>query len=650
MCGICGGFGPELDLPLDRMGGCQRHRGPESTGVYMDDLAKLSNQRLRVIDVEGGDQPIYSEDGDVVVVYNGEIYNFGTLREELRAAGHTFTTDTDTEVLVHGYEEYGTALFEQLNGMFAAAIYDATERRLLLSRDRAGIKPLYVASVDGGIAFASEPKTLLQSGLVEPAVDTDALRYFLQLRYSPSQTTLFEGINPIEPGTYLDIRYEDGEITRTTSTYWTLDMTPSTPPGDPVTAVQETLRSAVDRQLVSDVPIGFYLSGGLDTSSVVAMASELSDEPIHTFCMGFDDDEWDERADARAVADHFDTIHHEITIDDDFMRDFPAMIWHADEPKRNLYPYYVAEAMADHVTVALGGLGADELFGGYVYRFTRLQELAELQQLDAASTKRSIRSMAETLIEKQLSSGSLAEDTTLEELSLVRHLSEPSQLYVALNSSDVIGDIEAYETRVFGEALSTGVDPADVIKSRWSPEEDSLCEQALEWDFTVKLPDDFLLVEDRMSMAHSLESRVPFLDNELIDLAFSIQFSQKFGGTGGATAGRDVGKQLLREAMSDLLPEAVFTKDKQGFTMPTHEFVKAELLGYADRILNDPWIVTHGLVQESYINRLLAAGPQRELTHHHKLLWKLVALEIWYQMYILGEKVTPPQPIDSYAT
>lgn len=650
MCGICGSFGPELDPPLDQMGSCQRHRGPESTGTYTDDLVALSNQRLRVIDVEGGDQPIYNEDGDVVVVYNGEIYNFKSLRQELRAAGHTFTTNTDTEVIVHGYEEYGTALFERLNGMFAAAVYDATDQRLLLVRDRAGIKPLHVAHVDGGIAFASEPKTLLQSGLVEPAVDTDALRYFLQLRYSPSHTTLFDGIDTVQPGTYLDIQFDQEGVTRTTETYWTVEMTPETPPEDPVAAVRETLRSAVSRQLVSDVPVGFYLSGGLDTSSVVAMASELSDEPIHTFCMGFDDDEWDERADARAVADHFETIHHEITIEDEFMQDFPEMIWHADEPKRNLYPYYVAEEMADHVTVSLGGLGADELFAGYVYRFTRLQELEELRGVEATNTKGSMQSMAATLIENQLSSGTLQEDTILEELGVMRHLDDPSQLYVLLNSSDVLGDIETYETRVFGDALASDSDPADVIQSRWSSEETSLCEQALEWDFTVKLPDDFLLVEDRMSMAHSLESRVPFLDNELIDLAFSIPFSRKFAGTGQSTPGRDVGKKILREAMADLLPETVFTKDKQGFTMPTHEFVRTELLEYAERILDNPTIVSDGLVQESYIETLLAEGPQRELTHHHKLLWKLVALEIWYQMYIVDDEVTPPQSIDAYCT
>jgi|AntDeeMetagen192_2_1112575.scaffolds.fasta_scaffold00284_9 asparagine synthase (glutamine-hydrolysing) len=648
MCGICGTFGPDLDPPLEGMGRCQSHRGPESTGIFEDSLAKLSNQRLRVIDVEGGDQPIYNEGGDVVVVYNGEIYNFESLREELRDAGHSFTTDTDTEILVHGYEEYGTELFGRLNGMFAAAIYDATDQRLLLVRDRAGIKPLYVAAVDGGLAFASEPKALLQRGLVDPAVDTDALRYFLQLRYTPSHTTLFEGIETVQPGTYLDVQFSDGEVIQSMETFWTLDMTPDSPPSDPVTAVREALRSAVSRQLVSDVPVGFYLSGGLDTSSVVAMASELSDDPIHTFCMGFDDSKWDEREDARTVANHFETIHHEIIIEDEFMRDFPKMIWHADEPKRNLYPYYVAEAMADHVTVALGGLGADELFAGYVYRFSRLQELQEIRRTEAEQTKASMKSMAESLIDTQLSSGPLQDDAGLEDMSVIRHLDDPAQLYVLLNNSDVIGDTEAYETRAFGEALSDGPDPAESIRSHWSPTDSSLCEQALEWDFTVKLPDDFLHVEDRMSMAHSLESRVPFLDNELIDLAFSIPFSRKFTGTGQSTTGRDVGKKILREAMSDLLPEAVFRKDKQGFTMPTHEFVRTELLDYAERILDSPAIVSDGLIQGSYVDTLLAKGPQRELTHHHKLLWKLVALEIWYRIYIVGGEVTPPQSIDAY--
>jgi asparagine synthase (glutamine-hydrolysing) len=649
MCGICGTFGLDLDPPLAKMADCQCHRGPDSTGTYEDDVVRLSSQRLRVIDVEGGDQPIYNEDGDVVVIYNGEIYNFRSLRNDLRAAGHTFTTDTDTEILVHGYEEYGKDLFERLNGMFSAAIYDATEQRLLLVRDRAGIKPLYVAPLEDGLVFASEPKTILQSGLVEPAVDTDALRYFLQMRYSPSHTALFDGIETVLPGTYVDVSLSGTEPTRTTETYWTLEQTPDSSPADPVAAVRDTLRSAVSRQLVSDVPVGFYLSGGLDTSSVVAMASDISDDPIHTFCMGFDDDEWDEREEARAVADHFDTIHHEITIEDDFMRDFPEMIWHADEPKRNLYPYYVADAMSDHVTVALGGLGADELFGGYVYRYNRLHELQRFRQMQAGNIKETVRSMARELTQWQLSSGELQDDTLLEDRSALSHLDDPAQLYVLLNSSDVIGSADAYEHRIFGESLSSGTDPADVIESRWSTDK-PLCELALEWDFTVKLPDDFLLVEDRMSMAHSLESRVPFLDNELIDLAFSIPFSRKFGDPAESNSDLSVGKIILREAMQDVLPETVFEKDKQGFTMPTYEFAKEELLDYAARILDDPNIVTEGLIEQSYVEKLLETGPQRQLTLHYNLLWKLVALEIWYQMYITGEEITPPRSIDHYYT
>jgi asparagine synthase (glutamine-hydrolysing) len=332
------------------------------------------------------------------------------------------------------------------------------------------------------------------------------------------------------------------------------------------------------------------------------------------------------------------------------MRDFPEMIWHADEPKRNLYPYYVSEAMSDHVTVALGGLGADELFAGYVYRFNRLRELERLRQTEAKRTKATIESMAERLTEEQLSSGTFEDDSDLEELGVLRHLDDPAQLYVLLNSSDVIGDTEAYETRVFGETLSSGVEPTQFIDSRWLPRDSSLCEQAIEWDFTVKLPDDFLLVEDRMSMAHSLESRVPFLDNELIDLAFSIPFSRKFDGTRESTSGHKVGKGILREAMADVLPAPVFEKDKQGFTMPTYDFARTELFDHAERILDDPNIVKAGLVQRSYVEKSLERGARRELTHHHKLLWKLVALEIWYQMYIAGDGITPPQSIDSYST
>lgn len=647
MCGICGAVGDGRRADLTAMSSCQEHRGPESTGVHRDGDVRLANQRLRVIDVEGGDQPIYNEDGDVVVVYNGEIYNFRALRRELEAAGHAFTTATDTEVLVHGYEEWGTDLFGRLNGMFAVALYDAGGERLLLGRDRAGIKPLYYATVDGGLLFGSEPKALLRSGAVEPAVDADALAYFLQLRYSPSHTSLFEGIETVLPGTYLDVRREGDTWKSTTHQFWSVRDVPSSPPDDPAAAIRETLGRAVERQLISDVPVGFYLSGGLDTSSVVAMASELSDDPIHTFCMGFESTEWDERNDARVVADYFGTTHHEFDITGSFLEDFPELIWHADEPKRNLWPYYVAEEMGRHVTVALGGLGADELFGGYIYRFNRLADCDELQSVGSGEAAEWIQQVGTRALDQQVARGDLADDDAVEPAGTLANLDDPAQLYVLLNSTDVLGPRKFYETRAFGEALTDRPDPPAVVRARSDPEDDaSLREQALQWDFTVKLPDDFLFVEDRMSMAHSLESRVPFLDNEMIDLAFSLPLSEAFDRGGD---GPTVGKRLLREAMRDELPETVFRKDKQGFTMPTYPFVRDEMLEHARAILDDPYLVRNGYVQASYLRDLLSRTPDRALTGHYKLLWKLVGAEIWYQMYMVGD-VHGPEALSAYYT
>jgi len=636
MCGICGALGFEDVSTLEDMSSCITNRGPDSLGTHVDDGVMLANRRLSIIDLDGGDQPIYNEGGDIVVVYNGEIYNFPELRSELESEDHRFTTETDTEVIVHGYEEWGTEVFERFNGMFAVALWDSTEERLLLARDRAGIKPLYYADVEDGFVFGSEPKSVLRSGLVEPKVDEDALGYFLQMRYSPSDNSLFEGVHPVLPGTYVEV----SEGMFESDSFWSLSDAPDTPPSNPEEAVRGTLRNAVERQLVSDVPVGFYLSGGLDTSSAVAMASEVSDEPLHTFCMGFDDARWDERSDARAVAEHFDTVHHEISIQNDFMNDFPEMIWHADEPKRNLYPYYVAEEMREHVKVALGGLGADELFGGYVYRYNRLGGLQELRDVDA------LRGTADTLYDFQLEEGDLENDDVMEELSCLRHLDDDAELYTLLNSTDVLGDTEFFEKRLFADGFDA-TRPADVIRRRvdFADDTDDIRERALLWDFAVKMPDDFLLVEDRMSMAHSLESRVPFLDNEVIDLALSLPLSEKLD----TSDTRSVGKLVLRRAMKPKLPETVFEKDKQGFTMPTYPFVRDELLPHAESILDNPSVVEKGFVKPEYIDELVNRTPDESLTPHYKEVWKITALEIWHQMYIERGVEEPGEIEDYYA-
>lgn len=646
MCGIAGGVGTVDGDALDAMASRLVHRGPDSRGTYVEDDAMLASRRLRVIDLESGDQPITNEDGDVVVVYNGEIYNFRSLRDDLEDEGHVFTTDTDTEVLVHGYEEHGEAIFDRLNGMFAAAIWDADRGRLLLGRDRMGVKPLYTAVADDTVLFASEPKAILAHHAVEASVDDDALRYFLQMRYGPPDGSLFEDVVKVAPGSIVSVDVAgEGPPETSARRLWSLGDAPTSPPDDPVGAVRDALATAVERQLVSDVPVGFYLSGGLDTSSVVAMAADAHDEPIHTFCMGFADGEWDERDDARAVADHFGTEHHEITIEDDFMRDFPEMIWHADEPKRNLYPYYVAEEMADHVTVALGGLGSDELFGGYVYRYNRLREYQRLRAwMDQAEDEEAIPAIAERLYRHQIDAGDLANDDVLEHLSALRHLDDPAELYVVTNSSDVLGDTEVYDDRVFGETLIGGTTPSAAVRDRHEPGNADSVEAAMAWDATVKLPDDFLLVEDRMSMAHSLESRVPFLDNDLVDVALSLGSDVKLG-----TDRRDVGKAVLRRAMRDTLPDQVFEKEKQGFTMPTYAFARDEMLLHARAILDDPHVVREGYVDGTYLEDLLARDPAESLTPHYKMLWKVVATEIWYQMYVAGD-ASGPEPLESYYT
>jgi asparagine synthase (glutamine-hydrolysing) len=647
MCGICGIVGAQADAAIEDMAACLSHRGPDAWGVHHDGDVALANRRLRIIDVEGGDQPIYDEDGDVVVVYNGAIYNYQSLRADLQDVGHRFSTDADTEVVVHGYEEYGPDVFERLNGMFAIALLDASRERLFLVRDRAGIKPLYYARVDGGLVFGSEPKSILRSGRVEAAPDTDALAYFLQLRYAPPRTSLFDGIETLEPGTLIEVDVSDpSAVSVDQRRFWHLTDAVSEPPADPERAVRNTLRRSVRRQLIGDVPIGFYLSGGIDTSSVVAMADAECEEPITTVSMGFEDSEWDERADARAVANHFGTDHHEIALERSFMADFPEMIWHADEPKRNLYPYYVHRAMSDRVTVALGGLGSDELFGGYVYRLSQLAELQSMRRTLGERRRERLQSTMRRVADFQVEEGALENDDVLEDVQTLEHLDDDAQLYVLLNSTDVLGDADFYRKRVFGDGLSAALDPPTVVRERHDPRpQTDLRAKALEWDFSLKLPEDFLLVEDRTSMAHSLESRVPFLDNEMIDLAFSLPLSEKLDGTDGATAG----KSVLRRSMRDRLPDVVFEKDKQGFTMPTLPFVREELLEHAREILARPFIVRDGLVEGAYVDALLERQPTASLEGHYKLLWKLVGLEIWYQLYVVGD-VAGPDSIETYYT
>ncbi|MBW2255974.1 MAG: asparagine synthase (glutamine-hydrolyzing), partial [Deltaproteobacteria bacterium] len=366
MCGICGTVGFGDPASVRRMARRLTHRGPDEEGFFdnADPPVYLANRRLSIIDVEGGRQPVTSEDGSIVAVQNGEIYNFRELRQDLISRGHVFRTRTDTEVIPHAYEEFGEDFPKHLDGMFAIALWDAKARRLVLARDHMGIKPLYLWQEGTRIAFASEVKALLALDAIDAAMDLDGLHFLLNIRFIPGTRCLFQGIRKLPPGGCLV--WEDGFVRE--HRFWRLSVEPDRcirTPADCVAETRRLLAQAVKKQLVSDVPLGLYLSGGIDSSTLVAMAADAQTRPVSTFTLGFNEPT-DELADARLVADAFGTDHRESTIEMDALSVFPLVTWHVEEPKENAIQLYLLSRYArEHVKVALSGLGGDELFGGY---------------------------------------------------------------------------------------------------------------------------------------------------------------------------------------------------------------------------------------------------------------------------------------------
>ncbi len=590
MCGICGifGFG---DLGLaKRMNDSIAHRGPDGKGYFEGEGICLAHRRLAIIDLKAGDQPIFNEEGDMCIIYNGEVYNYLELRKTLAGKGHRFKTNSDTEVLLHAYEEWGIGSFEKFNGMFALAIWDGKKKKLVLARDRAGIKPLYYYSGKEGLLFASEPKAILQAEFVERKMDKGAFFEFLYLRYVMGEKSFFEGIKRLLPGHCMVVGKKGIEkIVK----YWELPE-PVGQMGEDEAArlVREGLDSAVKRHLISDVPVGVYLSGGIDSSLVCAAASRHCEGRLNTFCMGFGEED-DEFADARRIAELYKTNHGEKTIKASIMKDFPKMIYHADMPKRNLYPYYIAKEAAKHLKVMLSGLGGDELFCGYDYRYAHFEE--EMKK-----------------------GGKIG----------MPHLYVSTQSVDAKKTEGKMREICGREMKGFSVSGVEKNFEAHFGKGR------DMQDGALRADFCTKMCDDFLFVEDATSMANSLESRVPFLDGELIDLAFSIPFSLKL------RQGR--GKYILRKAAKDMLPEQTWNKKKQGFSANTYSVFTSEIREIAKSCLPCGSAVREGLVRKEYIEAVLNKEPDMKLSEDYNVIWNLVAYETWHRIYMEGGRLFEP--------
>jgi asparagine synthase (glutamine-hydrolysing) len=626
MCGFVLAYAQSAErLPdrrlLDRMDGAIRHRGPDEHGQRRSENAVAGHRRLAIIDLAGGQQPMCAPDGKSWVVFNGEIYNFQAIRDELAAAGYPPDTRSDTEVLLHAYLAWGEKCLERLNGMFAFAIYDERTRSIFAARDRFGEKPLYVLERDGTLYLASELKALVDAGLVEKRIDPVALYNYFANSYVMGPRTIFREVRRLQPGHWLKANGADVRE----QCYWA-------PPGpteeraDEKAVIEEALdilRDSVRLRLVSDVPVGFFLSGGVDSSAVVALASEAGERRLETFSIGFNEGGFDEREHARYVARRFGTRHHEFLMEPGSIGIIEQIAWHADEPFADpaaLPTWYLSRLTREHVKVTLSGDGGDEMFAGYdSYRGHLLSEqLRKLPQFVRSVAAAGARAIPAS------DAGSRAAC-----MRLARNIED-----AGLEARD---RFVAKQQIVFRREYLAGISP--YLAPHATAENDrklfpAMYERSLSplagmthWQQTVSLADDMLVKVDRMSMAHSLEVRAPFLDHRLAELMNRVAFSAKL------PRGRQ--KYLLRKAMERYFPAEFLWRRKQGFSVPLGYWFKDSLLDYLRQKLLAPGAMVSHVFNRDALERII--GEHLRLSHDwSNALWTLLMFETWCGRYHVG--------------
>lgn len=611
MCGICGFVGFEDRDLLKRMCKVIQHRGPDDSGTFTDRDISLGHQRLSIIDLKTGHQPIHNEDESIWIVYNGEVYNFPELKRDLESKGHRFCTETDTEVIVHAYEEYGYDCVKRLNGMFAFALWDSNKKILFLARDRLGIKPLYYTLIDNKILFASEIKSILQYKEIKRKVDLKSLYLLINFMYIPGKTTMFAGIHELLPGHMLV--YENRKIT--VSEYNRIEINPEIKPeGYYVKKLRKVLDRAIERHMISDVPLGSFLSGGLDTSTIVALMTKFSDEPIKTFCMGFGE-EVDELPDARLISEYFGTDHYEFVIDPKQGLDIlEKTIRYADMPKINLHPYLIYELASKKVKVCMSGTGGDEMFGGYIRRYKAVLLLNKINQITPEIIKKHALTRLDILHQ------TIDTRTEYNYLWALSHLGKWDDIYLILFCDIIPAD----EINALTKFNPTDIKPlfTEYFNNKLHP-----LDKVLLADIKTQLVDNYLNVDDAMSMANSLEIRVPFLDSELVDFTCQLPWNMKVRG--------GVGKYILRKAMTKELPKRVFEKKKQGFGMSSYYWFKDELKEQGKNLSDSKAINTY--FNKPYISRLIKNIPNAK-HRNHQLIMTLLAFDIWHKIYIEEER------------
>ncbi len=628
MCGIAGVVYIDGSHPADRglirqMTRIQAHRGPDGEGYYFGQGVALGHRRLSIIDLAGGNQPIFNEDGTKVVIFNGEIYNFRELRAELESRGHTFRTRSDTEVLVHAYEAWGKDCVERLRGMFAFAIWDEVTRTLFLARDRVGKKPLYYSVDDTRLIFASELKGLAQDSALKRAVSVEALDSYLAFGTVPAPHTIFQGVFQLPPAHTLTFR--DGEVRL--REYWDLafPVEPRKSEGDYLEELSALLTEAVGCRLISDVSLGAFLSGGVDSSLVVATMAGVSGAPVLTETAGFLERKWDESEYARAVARQVGTDHREVVVVPKAVEVLPRLVWHLDEPFADssaIPTYYVCRAARERVTVALSGDGGDELFAGYARRYGMTLLEARIRPWLPGWLRAKVLGPAAARYPKWdwlprafrlkyfLSNLSMPlEQAYFHDMSFLFRPANKARLY----SGGLRGALMGYEPfelfkHTFGRVR--GRDPLT---------------QVLYVDLKRSLPNDMLTKVDRMSMANSLEVRCPLLDHRLIEFAARVPADLKYRGR--------TSKYLLRRHLERRLPRALVHRPKMGFSVPLGRWLRGELRPLAEDLLFSPAAVGRGYFEPKAVKALWSAHCLN-IRDHSPQLWGLMVLELWHRTFV----------------
>ena len=621
MCGICGIVNfdrsklvdPEL---IERMTTVLVHRGPDDDGYFVEANAGFGHRRLSIIDLGGGKQPIFNEDQSILIVFNGEIYNYADLTTELTQLGHQFKSRSDTEAIVHAYEQYGDACVDHLRGMFAFAIWDRRRKRLLVARDRLGIKPLYFYQCDGFLAFASEIKSLLQIPAVSRVVNPDALESYLTLRYVPGPQTMFKGISKLQPGHLLVMDDRGVRIRK----YWDLEYRTgeAISAEDYLSRFEELLEESVKLRLVAEVPLGVFLSGGLDSSAILAVMSKLRGrEKIKTFSVGYEvpkaqEESVNEFEYARLAAKAFGAEHHEFKLTaEDFRDSLTDLAWYLDEPLANdscIPLYFIARLARKHITVVLSGEGADEILAGYgIYKrmlsidaaYTQFPRLTpwiarKLASILPGQTSRRYASWASLPMEQRYRGVSMGMPAALR--------------------AQLLG-------RPDGEAA---VDDAFRSCFEAVPKKDVL-NRMLYADMKIWLPDDLLLKADKMTMANGLELRVPFLDHKLVEYAATLPAYLKLKGS--------TGKYLLREAMKNVLPRQIINRSKKGFPVPTESWLRGDLKDFVHDTLLASDAACRGYMNPRVIEKIVSEH-EKGTENRRQELWTLLTFEIWHRLFI----------------